>query len=173
MGATRAGMRLAAHHQIDLGAVRREGGFDIAHGDGRIQAGPEAAAGDRADDAAGLVGDLGAFARGRAAIGPDADALVRRAVEDLVHDLFGGRKILVELAALADGPDQIGFGRIGGLVDVMAVKAKPRFEPQAVARAKPDGQHFGFAQQRARDAFRIRCLRWKSRSRPRRYSRCG
>ena len=50
--------------------------FDIAHGDGRIQAGAEAAAGDLADDAAGLVGDLGAFARRRAAIGQDADALL-------------------------------------------------------------------------------------------------
>ena len=68
--------RLAAHHQIDLGAVAGECGFDIAHRDGRVQARAEAAAGDLADDAAGLVGDLGAFARRRPAVGTDADALL-------------------------------------------------------------------------------------------------
>ena len=90
-----------------------------------------------------------------------------------VHDLFGGGKILVDLAALADGPDEIGFDRIDRLVDVVAVEAEPRFEPQAVARAQADGQNFRLAQQRAGDALGIARLRWKSRSRPRRCSRSG
>ena len=32
-------------------------------------------------------------------------------------------------------------------VDVVAVKAKPGFEPKAVARAKPDRQHVGIFEQ--------------------------
>ena len=37
----------------------------------------------------------------------------------------------------------------------MAIKAKPRFQPQAVARAQADGQHFRLGQQRAGDLLGV------------------
>jgi hypothetical protein len=39
---------------------------------------------------------------------------------------------------LLDRPFEIGFHRRGGLVDIVAVKAEPGFEPERIARAEPD-----------------------------------
>src|SRR5439155_20807394 len=116
---------------------------------GRVEAGAEAAAGQFSGDASASVGDFGAFARRSAAFGTDADPPGRRAVDGVAHDLLRARKILGFLAALADGPHQAGFCRVAGLVDVMAVEAKPRLQPEAVARAQSDGQHFAFTQEGA------------------------
>ena len=102
-----------------------------------------------------LVGDLGAFARRRLALGQNADALARRAVDSSSMIRCGAGKILVALAALADGPDADWPPPDRCLVDVMAVEAKPGFQPQPIARAKTDRQHFGLGQQRARDALGI------------------
>ena len=48
-----------------------------------------------------------------------------------------------------------GLGRIGRLINVMAVKAKTGFEAQAVAGAQADRQHIGIGQQRAGERLGI------------------
>src|SRR3990167_7455520 len=59
-------------------------------------------------------------------------------------------------SGLLDRPDQPCLDRRGGCVDVMAVKAKPRLQPQAVPRAKADGRHLGLIQQRTGQSPRLR-----------------
>src|SRR5258708_27298553 len=54
--------RLAAHHQLDLGADRAPRALDIAHGDGAPERRRETARRDLADDGAGKD-DLRAVAR--------------------------------------------------------------------------------------------------------------
>src|SRR5471030_1567048 len=56
--------RLAAHHQLDLGAIGRLRLVDVTHGDGVLEAGGEAAQGHLADHLA-ADDDLRAFARDR------------------------------------------------------------------------------------------------------------
>ena len=155
MGEITAGMALPRTIKSTGVPSAAKAAFDIAHGDGRIEAGTEAAGSDLADDAALLGGDLRAFAGGRAALWPDADPLDGGCA---IQRPGCAAEILCLLAALADGPEQIGFGRIARLVHVMAVKTQARFQPQTVARAKPDRQHFAFTQQRTGDRFGIRAF---------------
>src|SRR3954468_3062526 len=70
--------RLAAHHQLDLGTVGGLRLVDVAHGDGALEAGCEAARRHLAD---GLAADhdLRAFARDRLAFRKKSDPLARRA----------------------------------------------------------------------------------------------
>ena len=91
-------------------------------------------------------------ARRRAAFGKDANALDGLGA---TQNIRGAGKVLGVLAALADGPHQAGFRRIAGLVDIVAIQAKPGFQPQAVARAQTDGQNFAFAQQGTGDTLGI------------------
>src|SRR5476649_2774527 len=77
--------RLAAHHQLDLGAVRRLRFLDVAHGDGAPYRGTEAARRDPARHLA-VDDDLRPVARDRLALGQQADASARRALGDLLLD---------------------------------------------------------------------------------------
>ena len=76
-------------------------------------------------------------------------------MHQLLHDHVGGGKTLFQLAAFADGPGEIGLHRVHAFIHIMPVEAKPRFQPQAVARAQPDGQHFFLDQKGAGDAIGI------------------
>ena len=98
--------------------------------------------------------DLRAVARGRAVVGLDADAAARRAVRELPRDDGGAGIAALGAAALGDRPGEIGLDRRGGLVDVVAVEAKPRLEPQRVARAEPGGLHLGLGEKAPRQARR-------------------
>ena len=59
-------------------------------------------------------------------------------------------------AGLLDRPGQPRLDRAGRGVDVMAIEAKPRLQPQAVACAKADGHDLGHIQQADGKGF---CLR--------------
>ena len=77
-------------------------------------------------------------------------------------------------AALLDRPDQAGLDGRGGGVDVVAVEAKARFEPQRIARAEADGLHLRIGEQACARASAASVGRGRrSRSRPRPYSRSG
>ena len=73
-------------------------------------------------------------------------------------------------AAFLHRPFQRGFDRRRRGVDVMAVKAKPGLQPQAVARAKPDRHTSLVGQQQLAPAARPDRPARKSQNRPRRYS---
>src|SRR5579864_7155991 len=68
------GSRRAADHQSHTGADLGMGRRHIGHGDGCVDTRAKAAAGDAADDATRAIDDLGAFARGRPSLRPNADA---------------------------------------------------------------------------------------------------
>ena len=73
MGTTRGGQALAAHFQLQFGAVGGMGGLDVGHGDRVAERGREAAAGHGADQL--VAGETSApFARGHAAFEREADA---------------------------------------------------------------------------------------------------
>src|SRR5471032_2377829 len=75
--------RLAAHHQLDLGAIGRLRLVDVTHGDGVLEAGGEAARGHLADHLA-ADHDLRAFARDRLTFWKKADPLARSAFGNLL-----------------------------------------------------------------------------------------
>ena len=58
-------------------------------------------------------------------------------------------------APLLDRPGEAGFDRARGLVDVVAVEAEPRLEPQRVARAEPDRLHAVLRQQQLGEIRRL------------------
>ncbi len=94
-----------------------------------------------------------ALAHRRAALGAQADAPARRAMRPVPQGSASApgkppaRSPPVR-RDLLDRPGQPGFDRGRRGVDVMAVKAKPRLEPQRVARAKADRGDLGLRQQR-------------------------
>ena len=141
--------------------ARGERRRQIAHRDRRIEARAEAARGDLADrlGRSRIGKQQRAFAHRRAAFRPQADAAARRAFFELREDLFGAGKTAGARAAVAAAllhrPFQRAFDRRRRGVDVVAVKAKPGLEPQAVARAEPDRQHVGIVQQRRRQRFGV------------------
>src|SRR5262245_56940598 len=100
---------LAAHEQIERHAVIAANGIDIAHRNRSAHGRPEAARRHLADALAGLAENLGPFAGRRLAVGAKADALARRAIEELLHDAGRARKIARHLAPLADGPGEPGL----------------------------------------------------------------
>src|SRR5438045_9086291 len=70
--------RHIADDERKAGAIGSVPGVDIAHRNGAADARAEAAAGDGADSAAGLVRDRSALAGRGAALGAEADALAAR-----------------------------------------------------------------------------------------------
>src|SRR5262245_10810357 len=135
----RGGECIAAHHEIepraDLGAIGR----DIAHGNRCADARAEAARGNDAKGIAQQSQYLGAVAGGRAAIGPDANALALWALCQLGLNAVGTRESALAAAALLDGPRKTGLHRARGLIDVVTPEAQTRFQTQGIARAKADG----------------------------------
>ena len=90
-----------------------------------------------------------------------ANAAALRTLGQFCHNPRLARKTARACAArtprLLNGPSQPRLDRAGGGVNVMAVKAKPRLQPQAVTRAKADRHHFGLIQKRAGQGFGKRC----------------
>ena len=82
--------------------------------------------------------DLGALARGRLAFGQKADALARRAFGDLLLDDRGAGKAALQRGACRWTTAGTASTGVRGLVDVMAVEAKPGFQAQRIARAQAD-----------------------------------
>src|SRR5262245_2051904 len=76
---------LAAHDEVDPGAVGRVGGLDVTHGDGAAERGREAAGRDLADGPAS-DDDLRPLARDRLALGQEPDTSARRTLGDLLLD---------------------------------------------------------------------------------------
>src|SRR5690606_23436841 len=78
--------RLAAHDELDGCADFRVCALDVAHGDGAGDCRAETTRGDAADRLSVHVLDLGAFARGRATSGLDADTATAWPVRKLRLD---------------------------------------------------------------------------------------
>jgi hypothetical protein len=59
-------------------------------------------------------------------------------IRNLPQDAAGADEVAPALfaAALGDGPEEVGFGRGGGVVDVVPVQAQARFQPQTVPRTQ-------------------------------------
>src|SRR6266404_3985373 len=142
--------RLAAHHQVDLGADRTSGALDIAHGDGAPERWGKAARRDLADDGAGND-DLRAIARNRLSLGQQADALARRTRGDLLLDDLCAGKAASDATLLADAPEQARLGGCRAGVDVVAIEAKAGLESQRIARAEADRLDLGRGQKLAGD----------------------
>ena len=86
-------------------------------------------------------------------VGADADPPSRGALRQLARMHGGAGKAALGAPPLADRPGEIGLDRGRGLVDVMAVEAQPRFEPQRIARAEADRHYLGLGQQPARESL--------------------
>src|SRR5882724_6526636 len=130
--------RLVAHDDLQIGARGGVRGFDIAHGDRSVGGGPESAAGDLADAAAGPVLDLRVGAYGRATFGANTDEPARRAFLQLALDHLGADEAAVAAPTLADRPGECRLDRRGGLIDIVAVEAQAGLEPQRIAGAESD-----------------------------------
>ena len=117
--------------------------------------GPEAAGGDAADLSARGVDDFRAFARRRAAVRPEADPLARRALGERRLDARRAGKAALEAPPLLDRPGEPGLDRIDRLVELVAVEAQARFEPQRIARAEADRRDFGIGEQPPREGLRL------------------
>src|SRR5262249_10101280 len=122
----------AADVDVELGAGRRVLDRQVCHADRFLQVRRLRAAGD---DAGLLVADEGVVAMARDAAVDHLEA------DDLALRTFGflcpQRGSADEVVLLpADDPAQIRFHRSRRLVDVVAVEAHARFEPQRVARAE-------------------------------------
>ena len=92
------------------------------------------------------IDDDRAFARRRAAFGLDADALARSALRQSRGAMrVGADEAAFAAPPLADRPDEVGLDRARRLVDVMAIEAEARLEPQRIAGAEPDRLDLGSA----------------------------
>src|SRR5579863_3618458 len=96
--------RLAANDQSDRGAWRRAGALDIAHRNRRADAWSKAAGGDAADRSACVVDNVGAFARRRLAVRPQADPAAGRTAGELGADAIGAREAALLAPPLGDRP---------------------------------------------------------------------
>ena len=121
---------LAADHEIDRGADLGVVDDDVAHRNRAADGGAEAAAGDLADDVAGLVRDRRVLARGRLTIGTEADAAARGAVHDLAQNHVGTGEAPLGTPATADGPRQRGFDWGRAVVDVVTIQAESSLEAE-------------------------------------------
>src|SRR5437764_2001229 len=130
--------QFAALFQFQRRAGLGEVGRDIAHGDGALERGREAAAGDLADLIAFAVEDERTLAHGLAAVDIEADALLRRAILELGEDAHRAREASLGAAALIDGEGQAGHHRRGIEVEVVAVERQARLKPKRITRAEAD-----------------------------------
>ena len=99
--------------------------------------------------------DLGALARRRASVGPDADALPLGAIGQLVLNALGAGEAALAAPPLLDRPGEARLDGAGGLVDVVAVEAEARLQAQRVARAEADRLHAVLRQQQLRQRLRV------------------
>src|SRR6478609_5604252 len=115
-GSDLGGDRLAADHEVELGAGGRNILRDVAHGDRTIDGGPEAARRDDADLPAIGGRNHGPLASRRPSFGLQADAHAPCAIPDLALDALGPGEAAFLAPALLDRPDQSGLdGRRGGV----------------------------------------------------------
>src|SRR5262249_52918279 len=106
-----------------------------------------------------------AFAHRGASFRSEAHASRGCARSQLRQNLLGPGKTASPCAAVAAallyGPFQRGLDRRRGGVDVVAVEAQPRPQPQTVARAEPDRQYVLIGQQQARELLGL-CGRYRN-----------
>src|SRR5438270_929681 len=100
-----------------------------------VDARPEAARRDGPDGAPVQRRDRGALAGGRAALGLQPDPHARRALFQLALDAGRAREAALLAAPLLDRPGQARLDRRRGRIDVVAVEAEARLEPERVACA--------------------------------------
>src|SRR5215471_10993684 len=123
--------------------IRKRRGH-VAHRHRRIEGWTEAARGDCANLFRGrrIGKQRRALAHRRRAFWLQADATTRCAPAKLRQYCSRPKETAGPRAAgataLLHRPFQGGFDRRCGGIDIMAVKAQPRFEPKAVARTKPN-----------------------------------
>ena len=128
---------------------------DIPHGDGMASRRAEPAGGDVANGIAVGIGQRRPGAHRLATFGFQADALLRRAFfEDGAQGVGadehpGGAKLL------RDRPHECRARRVGFGRKVLAVKAEPGLQPQAVAGGEADPLHAVVAQQLSRQFARV------------------
>ena len=56
---------------------------------------------------------------------------------------------------LRHSPDQIGFGRRGGVIEIVSVETKPGLEPERVASSETTGLYFWLFEEEASNAHCI------------------
>ena len=112
MGATRASKSLPRCSTLSAvpGAAR---GGDIAHRNGALERGREAAAGDFADVIAFTIEYQRTLSHRLAPIDVEADALLRRLALKLGEDAHRAGEAAFGTAALVDGEGQAGHHRCG------------------------------------------------------------
>jgi hypothetical protein len=154
MAVTRIGWRLprtSAWTTVPARRARRH----VGHRDRLADARPTVPLVTRPICDAGVVDEVRAFAHRHALEADEADPLDRRAVGELPAIALGAGIAAGALAAgpahLLDRPGEAGLDRRGGGVDVVAVEAQARLEPQRVARAEAGGRDLGLGEQGARE----------------------
>src|ERR1700746_2549211 len=93
------------------------------------------------------------LARRWATLGQNTDAPAMGSVPELALDDGGAGKAALAPAALADAPGETGLDGRGGLVDVMAIEAQTRLQPQGIPRTKSDWLDLRHGQQPPRQTL--------------------
>src|SRR5690606_37361696 len=86
---------------------------------------------------------------------PDADAPPRSTFAELTENRFGAGEPAFRAPALADRPGKPRLDRRRRLVDVLAVQAQARLEPQRVAGAQASRLDLGLGEQTARQRLHV------------------
>mmetsp|Transcript_23477 Transcript_23477/g.79940 ORF Transcript_23477/g.79940 Transcript_23477/m.79940 type:complete len:631 (+) Transcript_23477:1146-3038(+) len=128
-------VHLVAHLHLELGPRLGQRLVDVAHGDVLLQARGEAARGYLPDLVAVEVQHLGVLP-GRGAGGDEAHAALRHALRHVLGHRLAAQEVELLAAALADGPRQARLHGADVLLEVVAVQAQARLEPEGVARAQ-------------------------------------
>ena len=161
--------------ELDGGAGRGRGRLDVAHArSGRRRVGPKPPLVTAADSRPPRRGR--ACPRAPApALGPQADALARRSRRRAGATITSapGKSAASRRGASATAQPSPRLDRRGRGVDVVAVEAQARLEPQRVARAEPGRLHLAARQQQPCQRSAARRPAPRSRSRPRRCSRAA
>src|SRR5580692_413233 len=131
--------RSASHQEVERRVLLgMGGGIDVAHCDWPPDRGAEAPAGHFSQPVPGVVDNLGFFARRRAAVRTDADALAAGSLGELPQYRGGAREAAFLAPSLADRPDEIGLDRGRGFIDVVPIEAESCLEAQRIAGAQAD-----------------------------------
>lgn len=151
---------IASHVGKNLGPDRGEILADIAHRDRITSRGSKAARCYDTNRVAGGIDQDRIGAHRLTAIGPEAHALAPGALGHLVEKRRGANETGLFADRLGNRPGQTGIDRIDLRSDIMSMQAQPGFQPQTVARRKPNPLH-PFVGKKRGDEFPRR-IRWQA-----------